>query len=290
VTGHVDLGHDRDVPGGRVPDQVPVVGLGQVAGTGAVDAGAGSAADRGQPRPAVDLDPPALVVRQVQVQMIDLEPADLVDVRLDLVRRVEVPRDVQHRPAVCEPRIVNDAAAGHAPRPAYRGPGLDLRGQQLPQGLRPGEEPGRLVGPDGDAAAVDAEPVALVPELRVSGAEEQRDGRQDARGGGQNRQRIAGRRAQCAGELITDGPGSGRTGLRADHGERAEPEVRAGDGPHLDGRGDDTAERRYRACRRSGRGGGGQGGSGQPESCDDEHAGHDRSGHEPDATFELVDL
>ena len=86
VSGHVDLGHDRHVLRGRVPDQVLVLGLGEVTAALAVDAGARRAADRGEPRPAVDLDAPALVVGEVQVQVVDLEGADLVDVPLDLVR------------------------------------------------------------------------------------------------------------------------------------------------------------------------------------------------------------
>src|SRR5690606_36262117 len=102
VTGHVDLRHDRDVPALGVGDPVGVVLLGQVTTADPAHAGAFATTFRRQPGPRVDLDAPALVVGQVQMQVVDLVVGDLVDVGLDLVRGVEVPGDVQHRVAAGE--------------------------------------------------------------------------------------------------------------------------------------------------------------------------------------------
>jgi hypothetical protein len=60
--------------------------------------------------------------------MVDLVPGQQVDVRLDLVGGVEVPGHVEHRPAVGEARVVEDAAAGQHPVGLLRRIRLDLRG------------------------------------------------------------------------------------------------------------------------------------------------------------------
>ena len=127
VSWHVDLGHDGDVPRSRVRHDVLVLLLRVVAARVTVDRGA--AAEGGQTRPALDLDAPALVVGQVQVQCVDLVLGDLVDVQLDLVRLEEMPRDVEHRPAAGEARVVEDRAAGDRPRPVLHVLRVDCRWQ-----------------------------------------------------------------------------------------------------------------------------------------------------------------
>ena len=119
VARHVDLGDDLQIPRGGVPDDLLVLGLGVVAALPAADLR--RAAVRGEPRPGVDGDAPALVVAQVQVQLVDLVEGELVDVALDLVDGEEVPGDVEHRAAVgvargcprwCRPRRATGRAAG----------------------------------------------------------------------------------------------------------------------------------------------------------------------------------
>src|SRR6185312_1690876 len=100
VSRHVDLGDDGDETLGRIGDDVLVLRLGVEAAGPATNLGA--AAVQGQLWPAVDDDAPALVVGQVQVQVVDLVQRDLVQVRLDRGDRVEVPRDVEHRAPVRE--------------------------------------------------------------------------------------------------------------------------------------------------------------------------------------------
>src|SRR5690606_17674330 len=129
VSRHVDLRDDGDVPLGGVGDDVAVVVLGEVTAAHTVDTGARSTAHGGEFGPAFDLDAPALVVRQVDVQVVDLVARDFVDVGLDLIKRVEVARDVEHGAAVGEPWVVDDAAAGHGPRLVLGCVGFDRGGQ-----------------------------------------------------------------------------------------------------------------------------------------------------------------
>jgi hypothetical protein len=229
VPRHVDLGHDGDEARGGVPDQVAILRLGEEAAADAVHAGAGRGPDRGEPRPAVDLDAPALVVGEMQVQVVDLEAADLVDVPLDLVRGVEVPGEVQHRAAVGEPRVVHDGAARDGPVP-----------HQLAQRLGAGEQAGRGVRPEGHGVAPHPEPVALAADRVVTGREDQRDLRHGPRRERRDRQRLTGGPAQVAGQPVGDRAG-GRPG--PDHRDRADPEVGPGRGRHLGGRRDDVAQR-----------------------------------------------
>nr|BFF03796.1 hypothetical protein GCM10020241_54710 [Streptoalloteichus tenebrarius] len=107
----------------------------------------------------------------MQVQSVDLVEGDPVDVRLDLVHREEVPRDVEHRGAVREPRIVEHLTGRHAPRTALRPVALHLRRQQLAERLHTGEQPGRLVGPQHHRPPRDVELVALLPDPGVRAAQ-----------------------------------------------------------------------------------------------------------------------
>src|SRR5690606_25604918 len=104
VAGHVDLRHDRHAAPLGVAHDRGVLAPAEPATLAPVDLG--SAADGGQFRPLADRDPPALVVGQVQVQIVDLVPGDPVDVPLDGVGVEEVPGDVQHRAAVGVARVV----------------------------------------------------------------------------------------------------------------------------------------------------------------------------------------
>src|SRR5206468_11916195 len=59
----------------------------------------------GEPRPGPDLDPPALVVREVQVQPVQPVAGDQIDKAFDVRDREEVPGDVEHdaAPLVARP-------------------------------------------------------------------------------------------------------------------------------------------------------------------------------------------
>ncbi len=107
VAGHIDLRNDRDVLRCGVLDDLAVVGLRVEAAAPAVHLGARP--DLGERRPGVDLQAPALVVGEVQVQVVELQKGDVVDVALDRCDAEEVAGDVQHRSAVLEPWVVGDA-------------------------------------------------------------------------------------------------------------------------------------------------------------------------------------
>ena len=80
----------------------------------------------------VDLDAPALVVGEVQVQHVELVEREQVDVLLHLVDGEEVARDVEHRAAPGEARMIGDAARRDRPRGRLRMLallGLDRRGR-----------------------------------------------------------------------------------------------------------------------------------------------------------------
>ena len=102
VAGQVDLGHDDDTALRRVLDDRRVVALRVRAARPAADRG--RAADLRQPRPRLDLDPPALVVGEVQVQPVEAEARDHVDEALHVLDAEEVPRDVEHHAAPLEAR------------------------------------------------------------------------------------------------------------------------------------------------------------------------------------------
>ncbi|PPA57619.1 hypothetical protein BAW75_04410 [Micromonospora chalcea] len=130
MAGQVDLGHHSDVPAGRVRDDVPVV----VAGVPAAGAAADScrAAHLGEPGPGVDGDPPALVVGEVQVQVVELVPGQVVDHPQHVLDGEEVPGHVEHGAPVGETRTVDDRAAGHCPAGGDRRGALDRGRQELP--------------------------------------------------------------------------------------------------------------------------------------------------------------
>jgi hypothetical protein len=102
--------------------------------------------------------------------------------------------------------VVDDATALDRPRPTLLGPALDLRGQQLAQRLHAGEQPGRGLRLDLDAAPADLQLVALRAEARADVAEFQRDAGVPAIG--HHGQPVAGRGPQDAGQVLADGLGA----------------------------------------------------------------------------------
>ena len=109
VPGHVDLRQDGHEAPGCISHDLGQVGLGEKAAVrGAVLAPLLVVAGRrlapprahlGQPRVAVDLYPPALVVGQVEVEHVQLVEAGEVDQPQDEVLGKEMPGDVQvHAP------------------------------------------------------------------------------------------------------------------------------------------------------------------------------------------------
>jgi hypothetical protein len=86
-----------------------------------------------EPRPALYLDPPALVIGEVQVQDVELEECDVVYVLLHFIDRIKVPRDVKHRTAVLVPGMVNDRRRGNHPFCVDHVVALDVLRQQLPK-------------------------------------------------------------------------------------------------------------------------------------------------------------
>ena len=131
VPGQVDLGHDGDVAGGRVRDELRVLALRVGASRAAPHLGAPPVPR--QLRPGANREPPALIVREVQVQPVQLVESHQVDEPLDVGDPEEVPRDVEHRAAPDEARPVLDRPRPHPPRPRPNGRALDLRSQELSQ-------------------------------------------------------------------------------------------------------------------------------------------------------------
>ena len=216
VTGNVDLRDHRDVPGGRVRDEVSVLLLGVEAARASADLRA--AAVRGEPGPPADLQPPGLVVGEVQVQHVHLVPRDQVDEPAYLRDGEEVPHDVEHHAAVGIPGAVGDVSTREGPRTGAANTCLHGGREQLPQRLYPREQAGRAGGAQRDAGAFDVEPVA--GRIVVTAVDGQGD-RSGARVG-HDGQREAGHRPQDAGEVLRD-----RSGLvdGDDGGRRADLEV-----------------------------------------------------------------
>jgi hypothetical protein len=138
VAGHFDLGDDFDVARGGKAQDLCVVGRAVVAaaigvghiGPGAIGRrqvapGVGTvAAPRakfGQFRQAGNGQAPAFVVRQVQVQLVELEPAHQVQQAQHRGLGVEVARHVQQQAAVFETRCVAQAQGRQQQRRAAAG-------------------------------------------------------------------------------------------------------------------------------------------------------------------------
>src|SRR5205814_9591019 len=106
VARTVDLRHDQNVARRGITNDALIVLLGEKS--------AGPAANLrqrsklGETRPRIELNAPALIVRQVKVQHVQLVQRQQIDVLLDLAHSEEVTRDVQHRASPLEPRPASD--------------------------------------------------------------------------------------------------------------------------------------------------------------------------------------
>ena len=89
-------------------------------------------ADAGQARVLLDLDAPALILREVPVQTVDLEHAQEVDVLLHILDGEEVTADVDQCTAVLEAGLVLDRDGRDVPVcHLHEARGLDLGRQEL---------------------------------------------------------------------------------------------------------------------------------------------------------------
>ena len=127
---------------------------------GAAVAGTRHAADAREARVFADLEAPALVVREVPVQDVELVPGHPVEHRLHELRGLEVTRGVEHQAA---PRIrggvVDDLRAQLAGAAAGR--------QELPERDRTIKEAGAGGGGDSYTAGCGFEVVALRCQARL---------------------------------------------------------------------------------------------------------------------------
>ena len=165
VARHLDLWDHHHEPVARVGDDLGVVGLRVEAAGAAADGGAPAVARQVGPRR--DVDPPALVVREVQVQAVHLVHRREVYVPLHVGYGKEVPRHIEEDAAPLVPRPVGDAAGRHRDGKRPRAAQLDGPRQQLPQRLRAVEDAGRRGGCDADAVGADGKVVAVAGERRA---------------------------------------------------------------------------------------------------------------------------
>ena len=169
VSGELDLGHDRDATVRGVPDQGAELVLAvepavrrTVSGCLGGSAGlAPPAGDLGESRIALRLEPPALVVGQMQVEGVELVQGEQVDEPVHIAERHEVPAGVQVHPAPAEAWPVLDPDTGHDERADSAAGQQGGRGQQLAKGLDGPVDRGGIGRVDGDRVLVDHQPVAL---------------------------------------------------------------------------------------------------------------------------------
>jgi hypothetical protein len=178
VGGHFDLGHDRDMPRGGVADQVTDVplsvkparpaslGLAVLAQRSEVHPGA----DPGEIRILPDLDPPALVVGEMDLQAIELMQGHDVDELLNIPYGDEMAGGIDQQAPPRETRVIRDADAGHRPSHAVdRFLAEYGRRQQLPERLDPVEQPGRRRGPQGNGVGPRLQLIALGAQPLLQG-------------------------------------------------------------------------------------------------------------------------
>ena len=253
--GEFDLGHHGDEVRGRIGHDGPVLRLRPEA-AGILRTAArphrAPAADRGQPGEAVDRQPEALVVAEVQVQYVDLVGGDLADELLDRGRRLVVPGDVEQQAPVGVPGVVGDGGHGSGPGPRHDRGAVDPRGQELAERLNAVVQPVRSRGLDPRPRCRGVDPVALGPVagLERPGVADLQDNVAWVRPAGDGGQPVAGRGAQVRGQVAGDRQfGRGVSTWR-------------GDDPGVPGEGEVAAAdlRGYRLrhdVERAGRGGGG---------------------------------
>ena len=131
--------------------------------------------DLGQLRVLLNLDAPALVIRQVPVQAVDFEQRQDVDVSLHILHGHEMAARVEHDAAIAEARFVFDAHGGCRPCDTLHGRGtFNLGRQQLHERLHTVEKSLRFLGLDLDALGGNVERIALVIDIERF-VEHQRD-------------------------------------------------------------------------------------------------------------------
>lgn len=163
VPGELDLGDHGHAAVGRVVHQAalgveaPVRGPVEPALPCVTGRGLGTGgSDLGEPRVAAHLEPPPLVVGEVQVQDVELVQRQQVDVRPQKGDRTPPASHVDHHAAPGVPGHVANGAALHAAGPAQLAQRLDAPAQ--PGGSGRGD-PGLVRG--------DGERVSLLPQGRV---------------------------------------------------------------------------------------------------------------------------
>ena len=171
---HADFRHDGDKTLGRVGDDLAylmptvVAAVAPRRARGLVDIGRGRGAGRdppgadlGQPGPAGNVQPPALIVGQMPVEHVHFVQRQPVDVAFDVSDRLHMPGRIEHQPAPLKTRLVDDA---------QRRDGAAL-GQQLRQGGQTVIQAGRGLGLDAYTGFIDAQLVGLAHAraLRLGG-------------------------------------------------------------------------------------------------------------------------
>ncbi len=157
MAGQVDLGNDRDAAVGGVAHQRAQFGLGVEAADARrrrrpTRAGPLSPrADLGQLGKALDLEAPALVVGEVQVERVELHRRHLVDDPVERGQRLEVPRGIDHQPTPGKARRIANVEQRHRDRTATRAVGAE----QLRQRHRAIDQAGMRRRGDADAVRID---------------------------------------------------------------------------------------------------------------------------------------
>ena len=187
MSGHFYFGDDGDEAVGSILHDFPDLVLRVVAACGFPVEAAGIIivrmaylclrtvrADFRQAGIFLDLDAPALVVREVEVEDIHLVGSHQVDELQHFLLGQEVAPDVHHGPSVGEAGRVFDADSRDFQRFPERLPGIiNLRRKQLQQRLHAIEPSGsRSVGRDVDALSVHYKPVGFVGQGAVHGQAE----------------------------------------------------------------------------------------------------------------------
>ena len=116
----------------------------------------------------LDFDAPALVVRQVQVERVDLVQGQRVEQLFDLVLGEEMAAHIEHQPAPFEPRLVLDLDARNLPIHALA-PACAANtsgGKQLQQRLHPVKQAGGFAGPHDHGIRGHDQLVAFGAQLR----------------------------------------------------------------------------------------------------------------------------
>ena len=181
MAGHVEGRDDLDLPGLGCAQDLDVIRLCQKAvgrgvriGIGAelgLQAGllavveAAKRADLRQLGQRRDLEPPALVVAQVQVQLVELVGRHLLDKLQDFVAAVEVAAEVDVQPAERQPRRILDQQRTQV---------AVLERRLLRQRAQRVGSAGRVARHDANTAAAGGQPIILRPQSG-RGADDDRD-------------------------------------------------------------------------------------------------------------------